>query len=198
MAEKYKTMPALKNKIWGIRLIPLKDVHLNQQKPYERESKGNRKAVIALIVIAIAILIIAWINYVNLTIARSMERAKEVGIRKISGADKRQLIIQFLFESFIVNMIALILSFILLSLFIPEFNHLTGKFISFSVWFTSYFWIVLLLVFLVGVVLSGFYPAFVLSSITPTSILKGKYIHSEGAGLIRKILVVFQIGRAHV
>ncbi|NWJ51106.1 MAG: ABC transporter permease [Bacteroidetes bacterium] len=198
MAEKYKTQPALKNKIWGVSLVPLKDIHLNPQKSYERETKGNRKAVIALIIIAIAILIIAWINYVNLTIARSMERAKEVGIRKISGAEKKQLIVQFLFESFIINMIALVLSFFLLSLFIPEFNHLTGKFLSFSVWFTSYFWIILVLVFLVGVVLSGFYPAFVLSSITPTSILKGKYIHSNGAGLIRKILVVFQFSASFI
>jgi putative ABC transport system permease protein len=198
MAEKYKTLPALKNKIWGIKLVPLKDIHLNPQKSYERETKGNRKAVFALIIIAIAILIIAWINYVNLTIARSMERAKEVGIRKISGGDKRQLITQFLFESFIVNMIALLLSFLLLSLIIPEFNHLTGKFLSFSVWFSSYFWIILVLVFLVGVLLSGFYPAFILSSITPTSILKGKYIHSEGAGLIRKILVVLQFSASFI
>lgn len=86
LAEKYKTEEALKNKTWGVRLEPLEKIHLNPQLGYEAELKGNRSAIIALIFGAIAILIIAWINYINLTVARSMERAKEVGVRKGSGS----------------------------------------------------------------------------------------------------------------
>ena len=85
MAEKYKTSPALKNKIWAVTLVPLEDIHLNPQKQYEREIKGNRKSLLTLIIIAVVILLTAWINYINLTTARSMARAKDIGIRKIAG-----------------------------------------------------------------------------------------------------------------
>ena len=86
MAEKYKTEEALKNKTWGVRLVPLEDIHLTPQLGYEAEQKGNRSAIIALVFAAVAILVIAWINYINLTVARSMERAKEVGVRRVVGA----------------------------------------------------------------------------------------------------------------
>ena len=85
MAEKYKTEEALKNKTWGVRLVPLEDIHLTPQLGYEAEQKGNRSAIIALVFAAVAILVIAWINYINLTVARSMERAKEVGGTTGSG-----------------------------------------------------------------------------------------------------------------
>lgn len=85
MAEKYKTEEALKNKTWGVRLVPLEDIHLTPQLGYEAEQKGNRSAIIALVFAAVAILVIAWINYINLTVARSMERAKEVGVRRVVG-----------------------------------------------------------------------------------------------------------------
>ncbi|WP_373758476.1 ABC transporter permease, partial [Bacteroides heparinolyticus] len=85
MAEKYKTEEALKNKTWGISLVPLADIHLTPQAGYEAETKGNRSAMVALIFAAIAILGIAWINYINLTVVRSMERAKEVGVRRVVG-----------------------------------------------------------------------------------------------------------------
>ena len=82
MAEKYKTEEALKNKTWGVDVVPLADIHLTPQLGYEMETKGNRSAMIALVFAAIAILAIAWINYINLTVARSMERASEVGVRR--------------------------------------------------------------------------------------------------------------------
>ena len=98
MAEKYKTEEALKNKTWAIQLTNLRDIHLNPQKAYEPEVKGNRSSIWVLICTALAILCIAWINYINMTVARSMERAKEIGIRRASGASRRQVISQFLFR----------------------------------------------------------------------------------------------------
>ncbi|TKG95812.1 FtsX-like permease family protein [Puteibacter caeruleilacunae] len=192
LAEKYKTHDALKNKIWAISLNPLTDIRLTPQKQYERETKGNKKAIHALMWVAIAILLIAWINYVNLTTARSLERAREVGVRKVSGAFKKQLISQFLTESFILNMVALILAFVIFYALIPVFNNFTGKQVGFTLFSNSLFWMLTAFTFIIGFILSGFYPAFILSSIKPVTILKGKYIHSKGAGVIRKSLVVVQ------
>lgn len=124
LAEKYKTEEALKNKTWGVRLEPLEKIHLNPQLGYEAELKGNHSAIIALIFGAIAILIIAWINYINLTVARSMERAKEVGVRRVVGAFPKQLVGQFLFEAFVMNLIAFIIALGLIELLLPSFNQL--------------------------------------------------------------------------
>lgn len=137
MAEKYKTDEALKNKIWGVRLIPLEEIHLSPQKAYETEVKGNRSSMIALIVAAIAILCIAWINYINLTVVRSMERAREVGIRRVSGATRKQLIAQFLFEALLNNAIAFVLALGILEVVLPAFDRLTGRELDLWVWFRS-------------------------------------------------------------
>ena len=192
MAEKYKTDEALRNKIWGIRLLPLTDIHLTPQKAYEVESKGNRSAMTALIFAAIAILCIAWINYVNLTVARSMERAKEVGVRRAVGATRKQLIAQFLFESLVVNLLALVVAVGLVEALFPAFNSLIGKTLSFSVWFHTWLGAVLLGIFVVGVWLSGYYPALILSSKKPIQMLKGKFSHTKSGERTRKILVVVQ------
>lgn len=192
MAEKYKTEEALRNKIWGIKLKPLKAIHLTPQKAYEVENKGNRSAMLALIFAAIAILCIAWINYVNLTVARSMERAREVGIRRVVGATRKQLVSQFLFESFVVNLIAFIVALGLVEAVFPAFNTIIGKNLSFSIWFQSWLGIVLLGVFLLGVFLSGYYPALILSGKKPIKMLKGKFSHTKGGERTRKTLVVLQ------
>jgi len=192
LAEKYKTEDALKTKTWAVELEALQDIHLLPSKPYEREVKGNAKVVNVLILVAIVIMLIAWINYINLTTARSMERAKEVGIRKVSGSDRRQLIHQFLIESMLVNLVALLITFTLLQVSFPAFNALTGKALSFSLWSNFSFWLWLLIIFISGSVLAGLYPAFVLSSVKPIIVLKGKYNHSKRGGLLRKALVVLQ------
>ena len=192
MAEKYKTEEALKNKTWAIQLTNLRDIHLNPQKAYEPEVKGNRSSIWVLICTALAILCIAWINYINMTVARSMERAKEIGIRRTSGASRRQVISQFLFESLVTNSIAFILAIGLMEALMPSFNNLTGRDLSFSVWFTTSLGWYLLLIFAAGVFLSGFYPATVLSGIKPIRMLKGKFTHTHGATVTRKVLVVLQ------
>ena len=192
LAEKYKTEEALKNKTWGVRLEPLEKIHLNPQLGYEAELKGNHSAIIALIFGAIAILIIAWINYINLTVARSMERAKEVGVRRVVGAFRQQLIYQFLFEALVMNLIAFILAVGLIELVLPHFNQLVGRTVTFSVWFMDYWWILLVLVFIAGIFISGYYPALALLNRKPITLLKGKFLHSKSGERTRQVLVIIQ------
>ena len=192
LAEKYKTEEALKNKIWGVRLEPLERIHLNPQLGYEAELKGNRSAIIALILGAVAILIIAWINYINLTVARSMERAREVGIRRAVGGFPKQLVGQFLFEAFIMNLIAFVIALGLIELLLPAFNQLVGRTITFSAWFTGYWGVLVLLLFVAGIYISGYYPARALLRKKLIVLLKGKFQNSGAGESTRKILVVVQ------
>lgn len=151
LAEKYKTADALRSKKWAVKLVPLEDIHLNPQKGYEPEIKGNKLSLITLAVIAFVILITAWINYVNLSTARSLERAKEVGIRKVSGAFRWQLIGQFYLESFIINIAALLLAFLIVLISRSSFNELTGKDIGIFIFGKPVFWISLILSLLAGI-----------------------------------------------
>lgn len=192
MAEKYKTEEALKNKTWGVRLEPLEEIHLDPQLGYEAELKGNRSAIIALIFGAIAILVIAWINYINLTVARSMERAKEVGVRRVVVAFPKQLVGQFLFEALVMNLIALIIAIGLIELLLPAFNQLVGRTVTFSVWFTEYWGLLVLLLFAAGIYISGYYPAWALLRKKPIVLLKGKFQNSRSGESTRKVLVIVQ------
>lgn len=192
MSETYKTEAALKNKTWKVVLNPVEEVHLTPWKQYEREAKGSRSTITTLILVALAILAIAWINYINLTTARSLERAREVGIRKVSGGTRRQLVAQFMLESMLINLVALLLAVGLVSLFSPLFNQLIGKQIGFVMLGQPVFWLAAAGTFVAGVVLSGFYPAFIISNVRPSEVLKGKYTHTGKAGLVRKCLVVLQ------
>ncbi|WP_455674660.1 ABC transporter permease [Phocaeicola sp.] len=192
MAEKYKTEEALKNKTWGVRLIPLKDIHLTPQLGYEAEQKGNHSALIALIFAAVAILIIAWINYINLTVVRSMERAKEVGVRRVVGAFPKQLVGQFLFEAMLMNVVAFVFAVGLIEVLLPAFNQLVGRTVTFSVWFTEYWGILVLVLFVGGIYISGYYPARALLHKKPIVLLKGKFQNSRTGERTRKILVIVQ------
>lgn len=192
LAEKYKTEEALKNKTWGVRLEPLERIHLNPQLGYEAETKGNRSAITALIFGAIAILVIAWINYINLTVARSMERAKEVGVRRVVGAFPKQLVTQFLFEAFMMNLVAFVIALGLIELLLPAFNQLVGRSVTFSIWFTEYWGIGVLLLFIAGIYVSGYYPARALLRKKPIVLLKGKFQHSHAGENTRQLLVIIQ------
>lgn len=175
-------------------LQPLLDIHLYsdllQESNPEEQGDGNR--VYFLTVIAFFILIIAWVNYVNMSIAKSMERAKEIGIRKVLGADKNQLRNQFISESILLNFLAMIIAVVLVVISWPSFSSLSGRPIPFSFIYEPSFWILTLGLFLIGTVISGFYPAWVLASIKPATILKGKITGSTRGVLMRKGLVVFQ------
>lgn len=173
-------------------LQPLKDIHLYSHYMMEPEANGDGKTTYLLLGIAFFIVIIAWVNYINLATARAITRAREVGVRKAIGSQRRQLIFQFLSESAFLNGVALVLALIIVLIAIPGFNNLSGQQLSFGLFAKSNFWLSLVALFLIGTFLSGLYPAFVLSGFNPTEVLKGKKGSSKQSGLLRKSLVVFQ------
>ncbi|MEQ8424950.1 MAG: FtsX-like permease family protein, partial [Cyclobacteriaceae bacterium] len=137
-------------------------------------------------------LIIAWVNYINLATAKSFDRANEVGVRKVMGAAQKQLVYQFLSESFLVNLFAAVLAILIVWFVWPYFGDLSGRNIPVTYMLQPDFWILLATLFTIGAVLSGFYPAIVLSSFKPVSVLKGKVMRTAHGGFLRKSLVVFQ------
>jgi putative ABC transport system permease protein len=175
-------------------LRPLTDIHLYSNLLYETspESLRDGNSVYALSFIAIFILVIAWVNYINLSTARSFKRANEVGVRKVVGAFRGQLVSQFLVESAILNGTALLLALGIVRLAWSSFSDLTGWHIPLQFVLEREFWFLVIAIFLGGAILSGFYPAVILSSFKPVSVLKGKIIRSSRGNYLRKGLVVFQ------
>src|SRR5258706_941584 len=175
-------------------LRPLTDIHLYSNLLYETSPEELRDgdSVYALSIIALFILIIAWVNYVNLATARSFKRANEVGVRKVVGALKTELIGQFLTESVILNVVAAVLAIGLVRLLWSPFSALTGWHIPLDFILKMDFWRLVVILFLAGALLSGFYPAIILSSFKPISVLKGKVMASAGGNYLRKGLVAFQ------
>ncbi|HYO21051.1 MAG TPA: ABC transporter permease, partial [Flavisolibacter sp.] len=174
------------------KLQPLKDIHLYSNYMSEAEANGDGKAVKFLLIISIFIIVIAWINYINLSTARSLERAREVGVRKVMGSYRLQLIRQFLFESLVINFLAVVLAFTIVIASLPLFNSLTGKEITFSLLADSSFWLALVAIFIGGTFLSGLYPAFVLSSFRPIEVLKGRLAKTAHGAWLRQALVITQ------
>jgi len=175
-------------------LQPLEDIHLHSDLLQESEpgEQGDADSVMILAIIAMAVLAIAWINYINLSSSRALERAREVGIRKVVGGKKRQLIVQFLTESLMMNILAAGISLIIVGFFLPYFNQLTGRTLSLSLLGDPLFLSGLVVLFLFGALMAGLYPAFVLSSFKPMLVLKGKFSENGRGFLMRKVLVVFQ------
>lgn len=172
-------------------LEPLKDVYLLSKREANIE-KGNVSNIYIFSIIAAFILLIACINFINLTTARSIERAKEVGIRKVVGAEKAQLVRQFLYESLILSLVAFIISISLCALLLPQFNDLAGKQISAGI-FDNAVYVILLFVSAITIgILAGIYPAFVLSHFKPIVVLKGNYSTGNKGIFLRKGLVVAQ------
>lgn len=178
-------------------LQPLLKTRLYSDFEYEIGRIGNATTVWSLLTVAILIICIAWINYVNLSTAKSLERAKEVGIRKVTGATKAQLIGQFLTESFLLNVLALGIALMVIYFIQQPFNNLVQHQLSLKNLFNTGvngFGIALPLAafLLLGMLASGFYPAFVLSAFKPVLVLKGKFTTSGKGILLRKVLVVGQ------
>ena len=177
---------------FGYVMEPLKDIHLKGATQYNLEPMGSQSTVYVFAVIALLILIIAVINYVNLATAKSATRAKEVGVKKVAGAYKSGLIIQFLGESLMIVTIAMLLSVVFVYLLTPTFDQLIGKELSVGLLnsFTGLLSILVLILF-VGIS-AGFYPAFVLASFSPIEVLKGTLNPGSMSKRLRGVLVVFQ------
>jgi putative ABC transport system permease protein len=173
-------------------LQPIKDIHLHSHLRWEPEVNGSAKTVYFLMLIAVFILFIAWINHINLSTARSITRAKEVGIRKVLGSGRFQLIKQFISESALLNLFSVLVALLLIRIFLPYFNQLTGKQFPLSLADTGLAWLWMALSIFVGTLLSAIYPALVLSSFSPDSVLRGKFSHTRRGISFKKIMVIFQ------
>lgn len=189
-----KNDPTLKAKVF---LHPVELVHL-----YGWFENGKPRGLIEMVrlfsILAAFILLIACINYMNLNTARSEKRSKEVGIRKVMGAEKRMLVFQFLGESIIISFIAACLALVMAQLFIPQFNQLVGNGKIEIPYYSPTFWACALgFIFLTGII-AGLYPAFYLSAKKPISVLKGYFKSVHALITPRKILVVFQFSFAIV
>ncbi|HVU55242.1 MAG TPA: ABC transporter permease [Puia sp.] len=185
----------------GIRevfhLQPLKKAYLYSDFEYEIGKTGNYRIVWGLLVIALFILVLAWMNYINLSTARSLERAKEVGVRKVTGASRPQLIKQFLTEALLINIVAIIIAVLLTGLLQNGFNQLVNRELSIGMLFSKQtvgtgVVILFVLFSMAGIFLSGFYPAFILSAYNPMKVLKGKFTRSASGVFLRKTMVTAQ------
>lgn len=177
---------------------PLRDIHLHSDLRHETEPAGNGWLVTILSFVGLIILVIAYTNYTNLATARAVERSKEVGVRKVIGATRLALVKQFLLESLLLNAIAFFLAVTIAQGLFQVFRGVMGQ-PSGSTWQSQpLLWGVALGLFLLGALVSGLYPAFILSSFKPVSALKGKGASFSGGTQLRKSLVVFQFGASVV
>jgi len=178
---------------YGYRLMPLADIHLHSGLRFELEPAGNPLYVYLFLVAAIIVLVIAGINFMNMATAQSSSRSKEVGLRKVVGSRKTQLISQFLTESVVLSLLALVVAVILVYVLLPGYNNLIRMDLEFNLFDQS--WILPLLVLfaiLIGV-FSGGYPAFVLASFKPTAVLSSsKGTGGRNKGILRNLLIVMQ------
>ena len=175
-----------------IYMMPLTDIHLYSNYNQEAEVNGNGKSVAFLFLIAFFIMGIAWINYINLATARSVERAKEVGIRKVMGALRKNLVTQFLLESLVLNLVSLIIALLTVYLLTPAFNNMIGRENQDAFTLLPVYWSIFFIIFIGGTLLSGVYPAFVISGYQPIKVLKGLFKNTSGGLSLRKGLIILQ------
>jgi putative ABC transport system permease protein len=174
------------------QLQPLQDIHLYSHKDWEIKQNGNVMYVYVFIGIAFLVILIAGINFMNLSTARSGKRAKEVGVRKVTGASRKMLIVQFLTESVIQSILALFLAFILVELFLPGFNNILETNLNLANDHLSQTIAFSLIVTVFYGLFAGSYPAFFLSGFQPIAVLKGDLTKTKGGAMLRKILVITQ------
>lgn len=176
----------------GYYLTPVTDIHLRSRVDNQLAPTGDIRYVYIFSAVAVFILIIACVNFMNLSTARSANRAKEVGIRKVMGAYRRNLITQFLMESLLIAAIASAIALGLLAISLGYFNELTGKAFSYHVFIEPTLWLSVLGILIFTGVLAGSYPAFFLSAFQPASVLKGRLTAGMKSGSLRSVLVIFQ------
>jgi putative ABC transport system permease protein len=173
------------------QLQPLTKIHLAPEKQGDLPGHGNAQYVNIFFIIAILILVVACINFMNLATARSARRAKEIGLRKVAGAVRGQLIIQFLSESVFISFLSLLLALVIVSLFLPTFNELANRKLAIHV-LDAKLWLSLFGIALLTGIISGSYPALFLSGFNPVKVLKGNIKSMGGNLLFRNALVVIQ------
>ncbi len=178
---------------WNYKLQPLLSMHLSKEFPADNNLRDASDPVYTKILggIAIFILVIACINFVNLTVARSLKRAKEIGVRKVIGGERKQLIAQFLGESFLLSFFSFAIAILLVLLLLPLFNSLSHKALAFSYLFDAKLVIGYLILFIITSLLAGFYPAMVLSGFNPVQTLYNR-MPLSGKNNLSKGLVVLQ------
>ncbi|MEB2782366.1 ABC transporter permease [Algoriphagus sp. C2-6-M1] len=180
----------IKNEI--VLAEPIKDIHLYSNKTYEPEVNGSAQTVNFMFLIGILVMVLAWINYINLSTAKAMDRAKEVGVRKTIGSSKMQLILQFYSEAFLINLISAAVSVILFLSLLPYFKHFSGVDLSVNHFGELKLLFLVMGLVLFGTLISGFYPAIVLSGFRPMLVLKGKFSNTGKGVALRKSLVYVQ------
>jgi putative ABC transport system permease protein len=173
-------------------LQPIRDIHLHSNLTNEIKPNGNITYVYILIAIALFLIVIACINFMNLATAISVTRAREVGIRKIVGSTRRSIIRQFLLESLVLSFVSLVIAGLMITLVLPVFNNLARKELEIDFISQPLNLVMLLVVGLLVGILAGSYPAFVLSSFNPVTVLKGRFSTSRKGIRLRNVLVVFQ------
>ena len=176
----------------NFEFMSLLDLHLKSDIADEMQPQNSIGYIRIISVVGMMVLIIACINYMNLATARSLERAKEVGLRKVVGAYRKHVFMQFMGESFITTGIAFILAILLVSFSLSEFNALSGKSFLLSDLLVQNILVALIIVYLAVALMAGVYPAVALSGYKPGTVLKGSFKTSKGGNLTRKVLVIFQ------
>ena len=180
------------NSNYVVTLQPIAQIHLAPDLDEDMAATTSATTVYAFGIIAIFILIIAWVNYINLATSRAIERAREVGIKKVVGSSKQQLVAQFMLESGILNLFSMIMAIVLAAIALPYLGQIIGKSLTISAFETVNFWWVAAGILVLGTILSGLYPSFVLASYKPSAVLKSSQ-NTDGSGLnLRKALVIFQ------
>ena len=182
------------NKILNEKIVaqPVRNIHLYSHKTEEAEQNGDATSVFFLLGVAIMVILIAVVNYINLSTSKSLDRAKEVGIRKVVGASLSQLKVQFFTESFIINLFAGLVAIGLMLVSLPAFRNMSGLPSDFHFWNDLIFWCTITSIIVISTLVSGIFPAFILSSFKPLQVLKGKFSHSAKGTILRKALVIFQ------
>jgi putative ABC transport system permease protein len=175
-----------------LTLLPLSRIHLHDPDPYKLAGSGNATYVYLFSVMALFLLFIACINFMNLSTAQSGIRAREVGVRKVMGAKRLDIIKQFYGESLFLAVLAVFCALVIAMLFLPEFNRLTGKHFSLDVVNNSLFWGILCGIATLTGIFSGSYPSFFLSKYQPGAILKGLFKRGKKSLKVRRTLVIFQ------
>ena len=182
---------------WNFSLQPLSRVHLDTSVNWDIETQGSTARLALFMAVTFIILVIACINFINLTTAASLSRMKEVGIRKVSGAGRKEIVLQFLTESMLISFIALVFALILIQLFSFWLSHRTSDVIlleNFELYNRSFFQLALSILFVIAVVglLAGAYPAFYMSGFKPALAVKGRVKLGSRTPFVRNLLVVFQ------